>query len=177
MRTLSVIDLFSGPGGLSHGFERAGWDVRLGVDSWPQALETYRRNHVNSRTWHVKIDDDVTGVDLLRRAGTDQVDALIGGPPCQGFSTLGKRSLADHRNRLIWHFHRLVSELRPSAFLMENVDGLRVARMTEESLSHTLARRFAALGYRVSYGMLRRFGGTQRGKGIWKRSNSQMVQG
>jgi len=102
----------------------------------------------------VKIDEGITGADLLKQAETEEIDALIGGPPCQGFSTLGKRSLADHRNRLIWHFHRLVGELRPRAFLMENVDGLRVAKMTGESLSRTLACRFASHGYTVSYGML-----------------------
>lgn len=154
MTELTAIDLFCGAGGLSRGFSTAGWKILLGVDHWPRALETFAVNHPGSKTWFTSIDRSVTGTALLERAQAEHVDALIGGPPCQGFSTLGKRTLEDARNMLVWEFLRLVSELKPRAFLMENVDGLRVAKVSNESLSRTLVREFSALGYSVSYGML-----------------------
>lgn len=154
MKKLTAVDLFCGAGGLSHGFIQAGWDVLLGVDSWRRAIETFARNHPGASGWAKAIDGSVSGAELLQRAGVTTVDAVIGGPPCQGFSTLGKRNVSDPRNSLVWEFLRLVREVQPRAFLMENVDGLRVAKVSNESFSRTLVREFGRLGYTVSYGML-----------------------
>lgn len=154
MSGLTTIDLFCGAGGLSTGFSQAGWHVALGVDSWDRALATFAVNHPHSKSWQTPIDAHTRGSELLARAGLSQVDALIGGPPCQGFSTLGKRRLADPRNDLVWQFVRLVSEVKPRVFLMENVDGLRVAKASKESLTRTVARELSNLGYAVTYGML-----------------------
>jgi len=154
MSNLTAIDLFCGAGGLSTGFSQAGWHVALGVDSWGRALETFANNHRDSKTWETRIDASVSGSELLERAGASHVDAVIGGPPCQGYSTLGKRKSSDPRNDLVWQFVRLVGEIRPRAFLMENVDGLRILRHGSESLTRTVARELSNLGYAVSYGML-----------------------
>jgi DNA (cytosine-5)-methyltransferase 1 len=128
MRNLSknptAIDLFSGAGGFSLGLVAAGFDVLGAFDSWGTAVDTYASNFS-----HPVIDCDlsrVTGKDLFDRLGAsvNSVDVLVGGPPCQGFSVQRIGSDHDVRNHLVLEFGRLVSELRPRLFLMENVPGL-----------------------------------------------------
>lgn len=121
----TVIDLFSGCGGLSLGASRAGFAVSGSVEIDQFALETHVRNFPN--TVHVAEDvASLTGRRVLQLVGlkAGQLDGLIGGPPCQGFSTIGRRDLGDERNNLFAHFFRLVAELRPAFFLAENVPGI-----------------------------------------------------
>jgi len=120
-----VIDLYAGAGGLSLGASRAGFTVSAAVEFDRFAIESHRNNfpHVTH------LDNDVAqlrGNDLLERAGLKKggLDGLIGGPPCQGFSTMGKRQLDDTRNDLFGHFMRLVGETCPAFFLAENVPGI-----------------------------------------------------
>lgn len=120
-----VIDLFAGAGGLSLGASRAGFTVSAAVELDRFAINTHTKNFPFSK----HLDDDIanlSGKDLLERAGLVQgeLDGLIGGPPCQGFSTMGKRQLEDSRNDLFGHFMRLVGETRPAFFLAENVPGI-----------------------------------------------------
>lgn len=120
-----VIDLYAGAGGLSLGASRAGFTVSAAVEFDQFAIESHRNNF----PLVTHLDNDVaqlSGNDLLKRAGLKkgELDGLIGGPPCQGFSTMGKRQLDDTRNDLFGHFMRLVDETRPAFFLAENVPGI-----------------------------------------------------
>jgi len=121
----NVIDLFSGVGGLSLGAARAGFNVRGAVELDPFARHAHSLNFPNS----VHLSDDIstlTGSDLLSKTGlhNEILDGLIGGPPCQGFSAIGRRRSDDKRNSLFFHFFRLVAETKPRFFLAENVPGI-----------------------------------------------------
>ncbi|WP_439637039.1 DNA cytosine methyltransferase [Oceanicaulis sp.] len=109
----TVVDLFSGCGGLSQGFEEAGFEIVSAYDSWLPAVETYRRNFSH----HIDLCE--LGLDTELPAA----DVIIGGPPCQGFSSAGLRRTGDERNTLISVFSRLVERFRPKAFVFENVEG------------------------------------------------------
>lgn len=118
-----VIDIFCGAGGLSEGLAQAGFDPRVAVDFDANALKTYKANHPNSETILGDIAN-VTGAQLKKLARSNDIDLLAGGPSCQGFSTHGKRIQDDPRNFLFKHFVRIVDEVRPKMFLMENVKGM-----------------------------------------------------
>ncbi len=124
-----LIDLFSGVGGLTLGFiDRSVepgciFSPRLMVDADSEAREVVVRNLPNIPYWVANIHD-ISGAQLRERAGLgpkDPIHVLVGGPPCQGFSWLGKRALDDERNLLVLDFLRLVKELRPFAVVMENI--------------------------------------------------------
>ena len=127
-RKFNAIDLFSGAGGLSLGLQRAGFDLKLAVDNDKWSGRTYRRNfgdHFLERDIFA-----LSGDDLLKAAGLSSggVDLLAGGPPCQGFSVQRRGDHADPRNHLVLEYLRLVVEIRPRFFLMENVSGLMSQR-------------------------------------------------
>lgn len=120
--SLNVVDLFSGVGGLSLGAARAGFTVCGAVEIDPHAIETHKRNFPH--TEHIAESvSDLTGKKLRMRLNLNNGDlaGIIGGPPCQGFSDIGKRDLNDPRNELFPEFFRIVSEARPKFFLAENV--------------------------------------------------------
>jgi DNA (cytosine-5)-methyltransferase 1 len=120
-----VIDLFAGAGGFSLGAARAGMKVVSSVEIDPHANETHIRNFPNTR--HIGIDvSTLSGDDLLAQSGlkSGELDGLIGGPPCQGFSDIGRRDPRDRRNTLFGHFMRLVAETKPRFFVAENVPGI-----------------------------------------------------
>ena len=122
----TVIDLFSGGGGLSLGASRAGFSVLGAVELDDSALETHRRNfphtaHVAADIATLRGDALATALNLTTRS---RITGVIGGPPCQGFSIIGKSRFDDPRNSLFEDFFRLVAELRPSFFLAENVPGI-----------------------------------------------------
>jgi DNA (cytosine-5)-methyltransferase 1 len=121
----TVIDLFSGVGGLSLGAARAGFEVRAAVELDPIALRTHALNFPETK--HIQQDvAELTGSRLLDLAGLQLggLDGLIGGPPCQGFSLMGHRLQNDPRNKLFFDFFRLVAETQPRFFLAENVPGI-----------------------------------------------------
>lgn len=119
---LKIVDLFSGCGGFSLGAHQTGFRVVAAFDNDRVLASSYRYNFPNTRM----VFRDVTDVDgnLVRALAGGQVDGIVGGPPCQGFSDIGKRHPADPRSRLLGHFFRIVQEVRPSFFAMENVRGL-----------------------------------------------------
>jgi DNA (cytosine-5)-methyltransferase 1 len=121
------IDLFAGAGGLSLGFERAGFDVAAAVEIDPIHSAIHEFNFPRTATI-CKSVIDLDSAEIRRRAeiGNRDVDVVFGGAPCQGFSLIGKRALDDPRNELVHHFVRLVLELRPKYFVFENVKGLTV---------------------------------------------------
>ncbi len=121
----TVIDLFCGVGGLSLGAARAGFNIHGAVDVDPIMIQDHKRNFTN--TLHAIQDiTTLTGAQLRDRLGlgSNRIDGVIGGPPCQGFSIIGKRKSKDKRNLLFIDFFRLISELQPKFFLAENVPGI-----------------------------------------------------
>lgn len=145
---LVAIDLFCGCGGFSYGFQQAGFDMALGIDMWKDATVTYKHNLPSAYV----INDDITNVsatDLLNKINirAEDIDVIIGGPPCQGFSVSGKRMIDDPRNKLYKSFVGLVDEIRPKVFVMENVPGL--IRLFGGKVKEEVLHDFSSLGYRV----------------------------
>lgn len=121
----NVIDLFAGAGGLSLGAARAGFNVSAAVEIDAHAMESHRTNFPN--TVHIQRDImTLNGQELLRLAGIEQQElvGVIGGPPCQGFSSIGHGDVDDIRNKLFIKFFELIEELQPAFFLAENVPGI-----------------------------------------------------
>ncbi len=129
---LSIIDLFCGAGGFSLGAHQAGFHVAASVDIDPVLTSCYETNFPSSNL--LLADISSLGGDALLSAanlGRAEVTGIIGGPPCQGFSTMGKRVVDDPRNALVEHFFRLIRTIKPAFFLMENVPGLIVPSSRE----------------------------------------------
>lgn len=143
------IDLFAGAGGLSLGFEQAGFDIVAAVDIDPIHCAAHKFNFPNCATV-CKSVIDLTGDELRRRAviGRRDLDIVFGGAPCQGFSLIGKRALDDKRNQLVHHFVRLVTELRPKYFVFENVKGLTIGR--HRRFLQEIIEAFQEAGYSVA---------------------------
>lgn len=119
------VDLFCGVGGMSLGFEQAGFDVLAAIDCDPIHVECYKSNFPSCSVESGDLSE-LSGSDVrkLTDLGDRQIDVLFGGPPCQGFSSIGKREADDPRNLLLYHFARLVREMQPTYFVVENVTGL-----------------------------------------------------
>lgn len=134
-----AVEFFAGAGGLSLGLEQAGFDVVLAVDRDGYHVATHERNFPNGLAICASVTD-LEGKKLRSLLGTDrEIDLVAGGPPCQGFSHMGTRDVLDPRNTLVNEFVRLVLELRPKAFLMENVPGMQ-SGATAAIFEHALAR-------------------------------------
>ncbi len=143
-----AIDLFCGAGGMSLGFERAGFDIALGVDRDGYHVATHERNFPHGKSLCRSVAD-LTAEDIFAALdGEREIDAIFGGPPCQGFSNMGHRDALDPRNTLVNEFVRIVSEVRPKAFCMENVPGM-LAGATRPVLDDAL-KKFARAGYRIA---------------------------
>ena len=166
----NAISLFSGAMGLDLGVERAGFDIRVCVEMDKWAVETIRKN-----TSIPVIDRDIRDVpteEILRVAGLSkaEVTLVVGGPPCQAFSTAGRqRGLADFRGNVILQYLRVIADIRPEYFIMENVRGLLSARLNcipEEyseyatmkdvkgGVFHFITSEFKKFGYKISYALL-----------------------
>jgi DNA (cytosine-5)-methyltransferase 1 len=143
-----AVDLFAGAGGMTLGFEQAGFDVLASVEIDPIHCATHK---FNFPMWSILCQDitKISGVEIRNNSaiGDREIDAVIGGSPCQGFSTMGKRDIGDPRNSLIYHFQRLVGELKPKYFVMENVPGLAAGKHKE--LLHILIDDYQKIGYRI----------------------------
>lgn len=146
--SMNVIDLFCGCGGFSHGFSRAGFNVVLGIDMWSDAVTTYLANHPQSKAINGDITE-ITPAQVLAECGMDSsdIDVIIGGPPCQGFSISGKRMIEDPRNRLYKSFVEMVSTIKPKMFVMENVPGL--LSMGKGAIKEQILEDFNNAGYNV----------------------------
>ncbi len=122
MKKIKVIDLFSGVGGFSLGFhEFEEFEIVFANDIWDDAAETYTFNL--PETVFFKEDIQKINSDSLLKYGFKNIDVIIGGPPCQGFSVCGTREPCDDRNFLVMEFARIVDILKPKIFIMENVKG------------------------------------------------------
>ena len=143
----TYVDLFSGAGGLSWGLTEAGFKCQLASDYYKDAIDTYRLNMPE----HPVLQADIHELDkaTLRRLLPDKTDWVVGGPPCQGYSTVGKRDRKDPRNVLFRQFHRVVTDLEPRGFVIENVLGMK-----DMSFEQEVAAAFEELGYDVNYMVL-----------------------
>jgi DNA (cytosine-5)-methyltransferase 1 len=147
---LKVLDLFSGCGGLSLGFAKSGFNVVAGIDNWKDSLITFEKNHPNSKG--VVMDLGNFQYKDFKKIISDKIDIVIGGPPCQGFSISGKRNPNDPRNRLYIGFVELVKQIKPKAFLLENVPNL--VSMANGAIKDSIIKDFTDLGYDVKYKIL-----------------------
>lgn len=145
---MNVIDLFSGVGGFSSGFMKAGFDILLANEIDPMIAESYKKNHKNTLMINEDIKEFVNNIDeiiekeldkfedkervkIIKR-GLNNVDVIIGGPPCQGFSMCGARIrknksenfINDPRNFLFKYYFKVIQKFEPNYFIMENVQGL-----------------------------------------------------
>lgn len=149
---LNAIDLFCGCGGLSYGFEKAGYNILLGIDNDSKALETFELNHEGA----VSICGDITEItyekDIRPLIGNKSIDVIIGGPPCQGMSLSGPRKFDDPRNRLYLSYIRLVKEIQPKAFVIENVPGL--VGLFKGQIKDSIIEKFTEMGYVIQYRIL-----------------------
>lgn len=143
------IDLFAGVGGMSLGFEQAGFDVAAAVEIDPIHAAAHAFNFPKT-TVIARSIQTLSGLDIRRLAGLGdrKIDVVFGGAPCQGFSLIGKRALDDPRNALVRDFVRIVSELDASHFVFENVKGITVGR--HRAFLEELISEFQAHGYEVA---------------------------
>ncbi|MFB2892055.1 DNA cytosine methyltransferase [Aerosakkonemataceae cyanobacterium BLCC-F50] len=143
------VDLFAGAGGMTLGFEQAGFDVLAAVEIDPIHCATHEYNFPFWTTICRDINN-ITGAEIreLSQIGDREIDVVFGGSPCQGFSLIGKRDLGDPRNALLKQFVRLVLELKPKYFVLENVRGLTIGK--HQDLLGEIIQEFQANGYQIT---------------------------
>lgn len=143
-----AVDLFAGAGGLSLGFEQAGFDVVAAVELDPVHCAIHKFNFPHCAILPQSVAG-LSGSEIrdLADIGDVEIDCVFGGPPCQGFSTIGHRALDDPRNALVTEFVRIVAELRPRSFVFENVKGLVMGR--HKAFLAELVTAFDVAGYDV----------------------------
>lgn len=143
-----AVDLFAGAGGMTLGFEQAGFDVLAAVEFDPIHASIHEYNFPFGTTL-CKSVTETTGEEIraLSAIGSRDVDVVFGGPPCQGFSLMGKRNVSDSRNSLVFHFLRLVLELQPKYFVMENVKGMTMGK--QQQVLQQIMHHFQAHNYQV----------------------------
>lgn len=151
---LKVIDLFSGVGGLSYGFAHDdNFEILAANEILPNMAKAYSLNHPNAKVYAEDIKDfsaQKVENDLNIKAG--EIDIIVGGPPCQAYSTVGKRLIDDPRGKLFQEYCRVLKEFNPKLFLFENVKGL--LSMQGGELLKTIISLFESLGYKVQYKLL-----------------------
>jgi len=153
-KSLSSVDLFCGAGGITQGFRQAGYNCLYANDLMPEAIETFRLNHPTTRA-ECKPIEEVNAAALRKILGIEkgELDVLVGGPPCQGFSiNAPSRFLNDPRNSLFRHYARFVEEFLPKAFVFENVPGL--LSMADGAIFQKILQVFSELGYHLSVKIL-----------------------
>jgi DNA (cytosine-5)-methyltransferase 1 len=140
---MRLVSLFSGCGGLDLGFKREGYDLLWANDFDKDICATYSLN----------LGDHMHNVDItnVKNEEIPECDIIIGGPPCQSFSLAGRRDIEDERGNLVWEFYRIVKSKKPKVFLMENVTGIKSAKLPDgKKVLDTLVSDFEKLDYTVS---------------------------
>ena len=147
----TFIDLFSGAGGMSCGLEMAGWACLLGIDHDRTAIETFQHNHLQAKAIAGDIRE-ISNQQIQTIIEYQKVDLICGGPPCQGFSTIGQNDHLDERNFLFLEFLRIVEALKPDYIIVENVTGLLSKK--NENVLKTIIKSFTDLGYTIDVKVL-----------------------
>ena len=143
---LRTIDLFAGGGGLSLGFQRAGFDVVCAVENWQPALEVYRANFPGHDAVSLDLSNEYQALQLLDNY---RPDVIVGGPPCQDFSSAGKRDEGGGRASLTINYANIISQYGPAFFVMENV-----ARAASSSAFKVALNIFKRAGYGLTIQLL-----------------------
>ncbi len=154
MEKYKYIDLFAGAGGMSLGFDKAGFENVLAVEYDECFAETYKFNFPDH---NLKVEDikNISNDEIKKIIGNNKIDVIIGGPPCQGFSIagrIGRNFIDDERNQLFKEFVRFVNVIKPKIFVMENVAALKThnkGKTIEE-----IVNEFKNVGYTVKYDVL-----------------------
>lgn len=152
MKINGIVDLFCGAGGFSKGFEMEGFKSVLAIDKWDDAVKTYNYNRTNKDALSIDINE-FTDDMIRKRMKENNIVGVIGGPPCQGFSMVGKRKVGDERNSLYLQYVRFVKIIKPKFFILENVKGL--LSMENGIYKNDIIERFSNLGYNVSFRLLK----------------------
>lgn len=135
---MKSIDLFCGCGGMSLGFMQAGYDIKLSVDSWDKAVEVYKTNF-NHKVVQMDLTEEDSAIEYLKDI---KPEIIIGGPPCQDFSSAGKRDESLGRADLTYRYANIVNAVKPEFFLMENV-----ARIKSSAILSDIIKQFKENGY------------------------------
>ena len=137
---IKTVSLFSGGGGLDLGFKKCGYNINWAIDNSKDAVETYKHNIDNNI-----ICADITKINISE---IPDADVIIGGPPCQSFSLIGKRNTTDSVGKLVWTYLEIIRKKRPKAFVFENVTGLLSAKDEDGSkIIDNLICEFKKMGY------------------------------
>lgn len=144
----TVLDLFCGCGGLSLGFLQAGYHVVAGIDNWADAIETFNLNHSDSKGICKNLLE-YDPIELQQSELISEVDVIVGGPPCQGFSIAGKRIIDDERNQLYKSFLKFVDFYKPKAFVMENVPN--ILSIGGGAIKSQILSDFEKIGYTIKF--------------------------
>lgn len=140
---IKVVSLFSGGGGLDLGFVLEGYKVIWAIDNNSNAVKTYKANlgdHIHCA--------DINKIDISQ---IPSADVVIGGPPCQSFSLAGNRHVEDERGQLVWRYIHIIEQVRPKAFVFENVTGLLSAKNSDgEKIIELLHKAFQTIGYSIT---------------------------
>ena len=144
-----AVDLFAGAGGMTLGFEQAGFDVLAAVELDPIHASVHEYNFPFWTTI-CKSVAETNGRTIREQSaiGDRDIDVVFGGPPCQGFSLMGKRDLSDERNSLVFNFLNLVLDLQPKYFVMENVRGITLGK--QKKVLERIIAKFQTAGYQVT---------------------------
>jgi len=145
---MKAISLFSGAGGMDVGFKSTGFEVIAANEMDKHACDTFRTNHPETNLFEGDID--LCGEEIRSYR---EVDVIFGGPPCQGFSVAGKMDLEDPRSKLIFSFCKVVEDVNPKVFVMENVKALGSLTKFDE-IRKALISRFHKAGYAVTLHLL-----------------------
>jgi DNA (cytosine-5)-methyltransferase 1 len=146
MKSLSCVDLFAGAGGFSLGLSKNNIEIVLANEIEKDFAKTFVLNHPKTKM----LNEDIHNIDFkkeLKKTGYKSIDVLCGGPPCQGFSTVGSKNKKDKRNSLFWEFLRAVNETTPRAVIFENVAGFK--SLYSGQAYETLINELENIGYKV----------------------------
>lgn len=150
----TTIDLFCGAGGITEGFRQAGFRCLYGNDIMSEAIETFSHNHPEAIADNSPVEQ-VDPAEIRRKLGLaeGELDVLVGGPPCQGFSiNAPERFLDDPRNKLFKHYVKFVAEFRPKTFVLENVPGM--VQLGDGKVLRQITRELTKLGYELTIKIL-----------------------
>lgn len=143
-----LIDLFSGCGGLSYGFEMAGFESIIGVDIDAPALSTFAYNHPHAKALELDLSEPQSIERIVSEIDGRDVEIIVAGPPCQGFSLTGTRKEDDKRNRLFYSVFQLAERIKPNFIVIENVPG--IANLYNGRARQAILDEFLRLGYSSS---------------------------